>query len=145
MAKAMPEAARPAIVSNALIGCVFGGNRGEFKPVALPCCICATIQPVLAASGMPDALSLLTTRRSVKPIELNGPAPSAAEIDTILTIASRVPDHGKLTPWRFIVFEGDARTAIGEAIADGFHGRTGPMRPPIRSNSSATGWRAHRW
>ena len=69
---------------------------------------------------MPDALNLLTTRRSVKPIELNGPAPSAAEIETLLKIASRVPDHGKLTPWRFIVFEGDARTAIGAAIAEAF-------------------------
>jgi nitroreductase len=71
-------------------------------------------------NGMQDALSLLSTRRSVKPIELSGPSPSAAEIDTILTIASRVPDHGKLTPWRFIVFEGDARTAIGETIAEAF-------------------------
>ena len=69
---------------------------------------------------MQDALSLLTTRRSVKPIELNGPAPSASEVDTILTIASRVPDHGKLTPWRFILFEGDARAAIGETIAQAF-------------------------
>jgi nitroreductase len=69
---------------------------------------------------MPDALSLLATRRSVKPIELSGPAPSATEIETLLTIASRVPDHGKLTPWRFIVFEGDARTAIGDRIADAF-------------------------
>ena len=69
---------------------------------------------------MPDALSLLTTRRSVKPIELTGPAPSAAEIDTLLTIASRVPDHGKLAPWRFILFEGEARNAIGERIAETF-------------------------
>ncbi len=59
MAKAMPEAARPAIVSNALIRIVFGGNRGEFKPVTLPCCICATIQPVLAARAcqMPSPFS----------------------------------------------------------------------------------------
>jgi nitroreductase len=69
---------------------------------------------------MPDALSLLTTRRSVKPVELTGPAPSPAEIDTLLTVASRVPDHGKLTPWRFIVFEGDARHAIGKTIAEAF-------------------------
>jgi nitroreductase len=69
---------------------------------------------------MPDALDLLKTRRSVKPIEMTGPAPSSAEIDTLLTVASRVPDHGKLTPWRFIVFSGDARTAIGEKIADIF-------------------------
>ena len=66
---------------------------------------------------MPDALELLKTRRSVKPMELGGPGPSAAEIETLLTIASRVPDHGKLAPWRFIVFEGEARKQAGETIA----------------------------
>ena len=69
---------------------------------------------------MPDALQLLKTRRSVKPIEMTGPGPSKQEIDTLLTIASRAPDHGKLVPWRFIVFEGDARLAAGEAIATAF-------------------------
>jgi nitroreductase len=69
---------------------------------------------------MPDALELLKTRRSVKPMELTGPAPSHADIDTILTIAARVPDHGKLTPWRYIVFDGDARLAAGDKIADVF-------------------------
>ena len=69
---------------------------------------------------MPDALQLLRTRRSVKPMELSGPGPSADEIETLLTIASRVPDHGKLAPWRFIVFEGKAREAAGEIIADIF-------------------------
>ena len=66
---------------------------------------------------MPNALDLLKTRRSFNPIEMTGPAPSSAEIDTLLTVASRVPDHGKLAPWRFIIFEGDARHAIGEKIA----------------------------
>ena len=69
---------------------------------------------------MPEAIDLLKTRRSVKPIELAGPAPTAAEIETLLTIASRVPDHGKLTPWRFIVFEGDARLKAGATIAEVF-------------------------
>ena len=69
---------------------------------------------------MPDALALLKTRRSVKPMELTGPAPSAAELDTLLTIASRVPDHGKLKPWRFIVFEGKARETAGDIIAEVF-------------------------
>ena len=69
---------------------------------------------------MPDALQLLKTRRSVKPMELTGPAPTKPEIDTLLGIASRVPDHGKLTPWRFVVFEGDARLAAGEVIAAAF-------------------------
>jgi nitroreductase len=66
---------------------------------------------------MTDALNLLKSRRSVKPMELNGPGPTPAEIETILTVASRVPDHGKLTPWRFILFEGDGRLAAGEKIA----------------------------
>src|SRR5437764_2695718 len=69
---------------------------------------------------MTDALELLKTRRSLKPVELCGPGPSAAQLDTLLTIASRVPDHGKLVPWRFIVFEGDARLKAGEAIAAAF-------------------------
>ncbi len=69
---------------------------------------------------MPDVLELLKTRRSVKPMELTGPAPSQTEIDTLLTIASRVPDHGKLTPWRYIVFAGDARLAAGDKIATAF-------------------------
>ncbi len=69
---------------------------------------------------MPDALDLLKTRRSVKPIELTDPGPSASQLDTILTVASRVPDHGKLTPWRFIIFEGAARLAAGEKIVEAF-------------------------
>ncbi len=69
---------------------------------------------------MPDALDLLKTRRSIKPIEMNGPGPTPAEVETLLTIASRVPDHGKLTPWRFIIFEGDARLKAGETIGSVF-------------------------
>ena len=65
---------------------------------------------------MADALELLKTRRSVKPIELIAPGPTAAELDTLLTVASRVPDHGKLFPWRFIVFEGAARERFGEML-----------------------------
>jgi nitroreductase len=69
---------------------------------------------------MRDAIELLQTRRSVKPREMTPPGPSAAELETILTIGARVPDHGKLAPWRFIVFEGDARERAGEVIAKVF-------------------------
>src|SRR5215831_1768937 len=72
------------------------------------------------AIAMPDAIELLKTRRSVKPREMTGPGPSPAELETILTIGARVPDHGKLAPWRFIVFEGDARERAGEVIAKVF-------------------------
>ena len=78
---------------------------------------------------MPDALQLLKTRRSIKPVELSGPPPSAAEIDTLLTVASRVPDHGKLVPWRFIVFEGEARLAAGDAIAAAFRAKYPDAKP----------------
>ena len=69
---------------------------------------------------MPDALDLLKTRRSLKPFEMSGPGPSPAEIETILTIGARTPDHGKIVPWRFIVFEGDARAKAGEIFAKQF-------------------------
>jgi nitroreductase len=77
---------------------------------------------------VPDALELLKLRRSVKPREMSGPGPTAAELDTILTIGARVPDHGKLTPWRFIVFEGEARARAGDVIAAVF-ARKNPGAP----------------
>lgn len=69
---------------------------------------------------MTDIIAFLKTRRSVKPRDMTGPAPSAADLDTILTIGARVPDHGKLAPWRFIIFEGEARVRAGAAIAKVF-------------------------
>ncbi|MDQ0513359.1 nitroreductase [Angulomicrobium amanitiforme] len=69
---------------------------------------------------MTDALTLLSTRKSPKVFDLAAPGPSPAELDQILAIASRVPDHGKLAPWRFIVFEGDGRARAGEVIAGVF-------------------------
>jgi nitroreductase len=78
---------------------------------------------------MPDALELLKTRRSIKPVELAGPGPTGAEIETLLTIASRVPDHGKLVPWRFIIFEGESRLAAGDAIAAAFCAKYPQAKP----------------
>lgn len=63
-------------------------------------------------------LDLLSTRRSVKAAALTEPGPSADELSRILAIATRVPDHKKLEPWRFIVFEGEARAKFGEVIAE---------------------------
>ena len=78
---------------------------------------------------MPDAIELLKTRRSVKPREMTGPGPSPADLETILTIGARVPDHGKLAPWRFIIFEGDARHRAGEIIAKVFAGKNPNASP----------------
>ena len=57
-------------------------------------------------------LSLLETRRSGKPRELEGPGPTAQEMEQILTIAARTPDHGKLAPWRFVTVAEDQRDAF---------------------------------
>jgi len=57
-------------------------------------------------------LSLLETRRSGKPRELVGPGPTKAELDHMLTIAARTPDHGALTPWRFVTVADDQRDAF---------------------------------
>ena len=63
---------------------------------------------------MTDALALLSRRRSVGPAYLTGPAPSREDIETLLRLASRVPDHGKLAPWRFLVFQGEGARRAGE-------------------------------
>ncbi len=61
-------------------------------------------------------IDFLLSRRS-KPIgELKEPGPSDAEIRTLITAAARVPDHGRLAPWRFILYRGDARSRIGEEL-----------------------------
>jgi nitroreductase len=65
----------------------------------------------------PDALGLLLSRRSGSAKAMTGPGPSEAELRTILTAAARAPDHGKLFPWRFILFEDDARARMGELLA----------------------------
>jgi len=57
-------------------------------------------------------LSLLETRRSGKPRELVGPGPTPAELARMLAIAARTPDHGTLTPWRFVTVADGQRDAF---------------------------------
>jgi len=66
---------------------------------------------------MSNMRDYLATRRTVPAIQLSPPSPDSATLDAMLTVAARVPDHGKLAPWRFIVFEGDARAYAGERFA----------------------------
>ena len=63
-------------------------------------------------------LSLLETRRSGKPRELVGPGPSAEELEQMLVIAARSPDHGKLSPWRFVTVADDQRDALAALFRD---------------------------
>jgi nitroreductase len=65
----------------------------------------------------PDALSMFALRRSTKIVHLAAPGPNSTEIDELLRLAARVPDHGKLGPWRFVVMEGEGRVRAGEALA----------------------------
>jgi len=63
-------------------------------------------------------LDHLLTRRSTGIAFLREPGPSAQELQTLLTIGTRVPDHGKITPWRLVIIEGDDRVKAGEMLAD---------------------------
>ena len=68
----------------------------------------------------PEVAEFLATRRSNLAKMMTGPGPDASTRDALLEIAARVPDHRKLAPWRFTVFEGEARGQFGQHIASAF-------------------------
>jgi nitroreductase len=79
----------------------------------------ASARPYLACNMLNDRsslLSLLETRRSAKPRELVGPGPSEAELERMLAIAARTPDHGKLHPWRFVTVSDGQRCALANLL-----------------------------
>ncbi len=63
-------------------------------------------------------LSLLSTRRSGKPRDLVAPGPDGAQLDRILAIAARTPDHGKLAPWRFVIVGDEQRDAFARLLVE---------------------------
>lgn len=67
-----------------------------------------------------ETLELLLSRRSVRAADLCEPGPDEATLERILCAGIRVPDHGKLGPWRILRFTGDARARFGEVLADAF-------------------------
>lgn len=69
-------------------------------------------------SGTPPLKTFMETRRSIPVAQIGEPGPDRTALEAMLTIASRVPDHGKLAPWRFIVIRGDERARLGEAFAE---------------------------
>ncbi|MDO9223718.1 MAG: nitroreductase family protein [Caulobacter sp.] len=69
--------------------------------------------PVTAA---PEVLTFLSRRRSASALTLGAPAPSPEELADLLTLAARVPDHGKLAPWRFIILRGDAKADLAARL-----------------------------
>ncbi len=64
----------------------------------------------------PQTLDLLLSRRSGSAKTMKGPGPDDEQIRTLIRAAARVPDHGKLAPWSFLIFKGDARMAFGELL-----------------------------
>ncbi len=82
-------------------------------------------------------VDFLLTRGSAPIAELHEPGPSDAEIATLIAAASRVPDHGRLAPWRFILYRGDARVEVGRKLADLAEKREGPL-PENRRNQELT-------
>lgn len=80
--------------------------------------------PQAATGGLPvpepssELQEYLAKRRSVSANDLREPGPDPEELAVLLQMAARSPDHKKLSPWRFIVFQGDARAAFGEVLAE---------------------------
>ena len=71
-------------------------------------------------SRLKDAADRIRERRSVRAADILEPGPSETEVNEMLEIASRVPDHGKLGPWRFLIFDGDSRQEFGELLRNQF-------------------------
>lgn len=68
-------------------------------------------------AARPEVMDFLLTRRSRPARMLAGPGPDPATLERLLTAAARVPDHGKLEPWRFVVVQGAARARLAGLIA----------------------------
>ncbi|KKC26441.1 nitroreductase family protein [Sphingomonas sp. SRS2] len=71
-------------------------------------------------NDLSSTAALLATRRSGKPRDMIAPGPDAAQLRRILEAAMRVPDHGKLAPWRFVIIENDRRTAFADLLKDAY-------------------------
>ncbi|KPP80837.1 MAG: Nitroreductase family protein [Oceanicaulis sp. HLUCCA04] len=84
----------------------------HFSPPAFP----ADNDVLSVPKPSSDMLGRLARRRSTRAIDMSGPGPSQAQLAVLLKIAARVPDHGKLCPWRFVVFEGEARSQFGKML-----------------------------
>ena len=69
--------------------------------------------PIAASQAV---LDFLAVRRSASASTLRAPAPSPEQLHDLLRIAARVPDHGKLAPWRFILLEGEAKARFAQAL-----------------------------
>lgn len=83
-------------------------------------------------TGSPETLDFLRRRRSHPSITMTGPGPSEDQIRDLLTIAARVPDHGKLAPWRFILYRPEDGREIGTWLAERYEALNGPLEADQR-------------
>ena len=87
------------------------------QPILMPNPV-AEGAPANAACNAPALLDLLARRRSTKAFQLTGSGPNSTQIAALLQIGVRIPDHGKLAPWRFVVLLGEGRARAGALLAD---------------------------
>ena len=87
----------------------------------------------LAVPTSEEMLARLEARRSAPLRGLVEPGPTPEELERLLRLSTRVPDHGRLVPWRFIVVEGDARRALGERL-DALYARQNPGLPAAKAD-----------
>lgn len=71
-------------------------------------------------NDLSTAATLLATRRSAKPRDMVAPGPDAEQLRRILEAAMRVPDHGKLNPWRFVIITADQRPAFADLLEQAY-------------------------
>ncbi len=102
--------------------------HGHHPSAALP----ADARP-LAVPPSEEMLARLEARRSAPLRGLVEPGPTPEELERLLRLSTRVPDHGRLVPWRFIVVEGDARRVLGERL-DALYARQNPGLPAAKAD-----------
>ncbi|GHB33138.1 nitroreductase [Pseudovibrio japonicus] len=81
----------------------------------------------METKDLPELKSFLKTRRSHLAATLMHPGPDQAQISELLEMACRVPDHGKISPWRFVIYDSSQAEAIGVELADIAEKRQGPL------------------
>ncbi|BBK43056.1 nitroreductase [Allostella vacuolata] len=74
---------------------------------------------------------MLLSRRSISPVLLTDPGPSDAEINAMIEVALRAPDHGNLRPWAFAIVRGDARRRLGDVFAEALAARDPTATEPL--------------
>jgi len=79
------------------------------------------------APRRPEVLDFLLTRRSHPAVTMTEPGPTQDDLEAIFSAACRVPDHGKLAPWRFVIYHGEARAKVGARLLELLEEREGAL------------------